>query len=108
METELINPVVSNLAKSDRVQRLVTDFLAGRKATTLRTYAQGLADFAQFMLGASADSRDTEGAATTGASAVNEAARRLLSLDHGEANHAILNYRADMPCNESVKSRRHR
>lgn len=83
MNTELINPPNSGergLKSSDRIVRLVADFLAGRKATTLRTYSQGLTDFAAFM----------------GAADVDEAARRLLTLDHGEANHVVLNYRADM------------
>lgn len=66
-------------ALTDQTRQLVEDFLAGRKATTLRTYRQGLADFAQF-LGAN----------------VNDAAQRLLALSHGEANHLVLNYRADM------------
>jgi integrase/recombinase XerC len=97
MQTELLRPVASGLVSSDRIQRLVADFLAGRKATTLRTYSQGLADFAQFMLGASAGSAvGAEDAALTGATAVNDAAQRLLALSHGEANHLVLNYRADM------------
>lgn len=87
MQAELLNPVANGLAQSNRIQRLVSDFLAGRKATTLRTYQQGLADFAQFLNGASA---------ADGASAIDEAARRLLSLPHGEANHIVLNYRANM------------
>jgi integrase/recombinase XerC len=64
----------------DRVRALVAAFLAGRKATTLRTYAQGLADFAGFC----------------GAIDANGAARMLVALSHGEANHLVLNYRADM------------
>jgi integrase/recombinase XerC len=83
MNTELLNPVNSGergLKNSDRIARLVADFLAGRKTTTLKTYSQGLSDFAHFI----------------GAVDVNDAAQRLLSLDHGEANHVVLNYRADL------------
>ena len=71
MQTELLKPVASGLANSDRIQRLVADFLAGRKATTLRTYSQGLADFAQFTLGASGVDRDTS---ANGADAQKKAA----------------------------------
>jgi integrase/recombinase XerC len=72
--------IVAETSLSDRISGLVADFLAGRKPTTLRTYSQGLADFALF----------------NGASAVHDGARRLFVLSHGEANHLVLNYRANM------------
>ena len=37
------------LAEADKVRRLVDDFYAGRKDTTLRVYRQGLGDFAGFL-----------------------------------------------------------
>ena len=81
MQTELINPAASGLANSDRIARLVADFLAGRKATTLATYAQGLADFARF-IGARSIERGRSAAP--------------VAISHGEANHLVLTYRADM------------
>src|SRR5919204_4540319 len=80
MQNELLNLPAGALANSNRIQRLVADFLAGRKPTTMRTYSQCLADFANF----------------TGAIAIDDAARLLLTMPHGEANHLVLNYRNDL------------
>jgi len=66
------------LAEVDKVRRLVADFFAGRKQTTLRVYRQGLGDFATFL----------------GVEDEVEAIRRLLAQGPGEANHLALTYRA--------------
>lgn len=68
------------LTEGDKVRRLVADFYAGRKATTLRVYRQGLGDFATFL----------------GVEDAVEAIRRLLAHGPGEANHLALTYRAAM------------
>ena len=68
----------SALAEGDKVRRLVDDFYAGRKDTTLRVYRQGLGDFAGFL----------------GVEEEVEAIRRLLAQGPGEANHLALTYRA--------------
>ncbi len=57
--------------------RLVQDFLSGRKQTTLDTYRKGLETFAEYL----------------GAGSINEAARILLSKSHGEANATVLEYK---------------
>ncbi|HEV2970991.1 MAG TPA: tyrosine-type recombinase/integrase [Pirellulales bacterium] len=80
MMTELIPVPTSALATDDTVRRLLDDFLAGLKPNTLRTYRQGLADFASFV----------------GAADANDAAGILLAGGHGEANHLALAYRANM------------
>jgi integrase/recombinase XerC len=68
------------LAPDDKVRRLLDDFLAGLNPNTLRTYRQGLADFASFV----------------GVGAANQAAGILIAGGHGEANHLALAYRANM------------
>src|SRR5262245_1483885 len=59
-------------------ERLLSAFLRGRNARTLRAYRQDLTDFAVF-----ASSRS-----------LAEAAHRLLAHDHGAANELALGYRA--------------
>ena len=59
---------------------MLDDFFAGLKPNTLRTYRQGLADFASFV----------------GAADANQAAGILMAGGHGEANHLALAYRANM------------
>jgi len=59
---------------------ILTAWLAGRKQTTLRTYRESLADFAQFL------------SVTSEAAAVET----LVSCDHGTANRITLSYRANM------------
>ena len=59
---------------------MVNDFFAGRKETTLRTYRQGLSDFADFL------ELDT----------IVDAVEILLTRGPGEANHLALSYKADM------------
>ena len=56
MTTELI-PVAPErrLTADDKVRRLLDDFLAGLNPNTLRTYRQGLADFASFVGAADAN-----------------------------------------------------
>jgi integrase/recombinase XerC len=68
------------LTPDDKVRRLLDDFLAGLKPNTLRTYRQGLADFASFV----------------GAGDARHAAATPLAGGHGEANHLGLAYRANM------------
>lgn len=61
-------------------RRVLAAFLGGRSAGTLRAYGQDLADFSAFI----------------GASDLDAAAARLLSLPHGEANALALHYRASL------------
>jgi integrase/recombinase XerC len=68
------------LAEQDKTRRLVDDFFAGRKQTTLRTYRQGLLDFTRFL------EVDT----------MADAVEILLSRGPGEANHLALTFKADM------------
>jgi hypothetical protein len=68
------------MTEDDKVRRLIDDFLAGLKPNTLRTYRQGLADFASFV--GTADAR--------------QVAEMLLAGGPGEANHLALSYRANM------------
>ena len=68
------------LSEQDKLARLVSDFFAGRKQTTLRTYRQGLLDFASFLA----------------ANTITDAVARLLSGGPGEANHLALLYRTNM------------
>jgi integrase/recombinase XerC len=63
-----------------RDDALVREFLAGRKATTLRTYQSALQDFAAWL----------------GTVDVGAAARRLLESQHGEANRVAHAYRAHL------------
>lgn len=76
----LVSAAPGPVAEEDKVRRLVADFFAGRKETTLRTYRQGLADFARFL------ELDT----------TPDAVGVLLSKGPGEANHLALTYRADL------------
>jgi integrase/recombinase XerC len=79
MTTELIVP--SSIAlPADRLARLVADFFAGLGKNTLRTYRQGLADFATFV----------------GTADAEQAAGILLAGGQGEANHLALAYRANL------------
>ena len=67
----------SVVAVSDRVQRLVTAFFAGRNERTLRAYRADLKGFTSFL----------------NVVAIEEAARLLLGRGHGEANglaHCVL------------------
>ncbi len=80
MTTELIPLAPSAMTADDKVRRLLDDFLAGLNPNTLRTYRQGLTDFASFV----------------GASDANHAAASLMAGGHGEANHMALAYRANM------------
>ena len=84
MTTELITgstvAPAAELTAADKVRRLLDDFLAGLNPNTLRTYRQGLDDFAAFV----------------GAADTDQAAGALLSRGHGEANHLALTYRANM------------
>jgi integrase/recombinase XerC len=61
----------------DAARRLVDTFLNGRAAATLRTYRQGLADFATF----------------TRAETAEDAVRNLLPCTAGQANALALDYR---------------
>lgn len=70
-------PLVSVTLDGDR---LVAAFLAGRNERTLAAYRRDLEDFRSYV-----------GAATT-----DDAARRLLSGSHGEANAAALAYRSSL------------
>jgi len=70
----------SVLTKQDKIRRLVADFFAGRKESTIRVYRQGLRDFAGFLR----------------AETINHAVWALLLRGPGEANHLALTYRADM------------
>jgi len=83
MTTELIPLPTTGLA-AESLARLVADFFAGLNANTLKTYRQGLADFAEFI------------GAGTGPNNVERAAAGLLAHGHGEANHWALTYRASM------------
>jgi integrase/recombinase XerC len=79
MTNELIVP--SSIAlPADRLAHLVSDFFAGLGTNTLRTYRQGLADFASFV----------------GAADTEQAAGVLLGGGQGEANHLALAYRANL------------
>ncbi len=60
--------------------RLVAAFLEGRNERTMRTYQQGLADFAAFV----------------GVQSVEEAANVLITLSAGEANGLVLRYRSHL------------
>ncbi len=64
----------------DRLRRLVEAFLSGKSPRTIEEYRRDLQDFAAFL--------DVK--------SINEAARRLLSHGHGEANALGLDYRADL------------
>jgi len=79
MDLEPITPArIGALTEADKARRLVADFYAGRKETTLRVYRQGLADFTAFL----------------GADDEVGAIRQLLAHGPGEANHLALTYRA--------------
>ena len=80
MMTELIPVAPSAMTADDKVRRLLDDFLSGLNPNTLRTYRQGLADFALFV----------------GAADANHAAGILMAGGHGEANHLVLSYRANL------------
>jgi len=67
-------------AAGGRVDDLVRDFLAGRKATTLRAYAASLRAYAAFI----------------GAPSVGEAARALLAGTAGDAQRVALSWRNAM------------
>ena len=83
MNTELIPLPPTGLA-AESLARLVADFFAGLNPNTLKTYRQGLADFAEFI------------GAGTGPDNLERAAAALLAHGHGEANHLALAYRANM------------
>ena len=80
MTTELSTVSTAGALTEDKLGQLVTGFFAGLKGTTLRAYQQSIEDFRQF----------------TGAESTDGAAKLLLSQGHGEANHLVLSYRANM------------
>jgi integrase/recombinase XerC len=73
-------PSVSVVVASSSARRLVEAFLAGRNPRTLAAYRQDLEDFRVF----------------TGAETLDEAAERLLTRGHGEANGLALAYRTSL------------
>jgi len=74
-------PVVSPRPLPDHAPaRLVEAFFAGRNRRTLEAYRRDLEDFRSFV----------------GARTVDEAAERLFSRGHGEANALALSYRAEL------------
>lgn len=79
MDTAIATRNTAALATSTKTA-LVDAFLRGRKQTTIDAYAHDLEDFAAF----------------DGASSSTEAAERLVSLPHGEANAIALGYRSSL------------
>lgn len=76
----MIATALASIAPVDPVARLVTAFLAGRNARTMRAYSQDLEDFRAF----------------AGVGTVEAAAAALLGHGHGEANAAALAYKASL------------
>jgi len=74
-----VSASVQSLAVASQVD-LLSAYLAGRKATTLRAYEADLADFASFL----------------GMGFSRDAVNRLVELSHGEANGVTLAYRAHL------------
>ena len=66
------------LSRTEKLSRLAHSFLSGRKETTTQAYTQDLEDFRLYI----------------GAGSLEEAAARLASLEHGDANLIALEYRA--------------
>ena len=70
------------------VDDLLKEWLAGRSAKTVEAYRRDLEQFTTWI----------------GAANIDEAARRLLSLSHGEANHVALSYRNQMRDEEQLST----
>jgi integrase/recombinase XerC len=78
-ELSVISPAGTGLPTTLHID-LVDAFLAGRAATTLRSYAGDLEDFARF----------------SGHSSAKAATNAFIALAHGSANAVALRYKADM------------
>lgn len=67
-------------SREDKLSRLAESFLAGRKETTVQAYRQDLEEFRAFI----------------GAASLEEAASRIASMEHGDANLCALDYRTHL------------